>query len=269
MTIGRPQISKEIDIFNEGGEVLSPQVQSYYERMKAASESQDPTSFDSISKRASELSRLFPAPRRGTFGDLALALSKGLAQQAASGRPSSLGYGLAAGFNFFNEAEAEKRAVAEGMRQKLMLMAYEDIEKKKAESLALRKSMIEADFDYRIEEMKRSGGLFDSKTVEAQAWNFILEAEKNPELKKTPQYRVARSVLEKPRRSYQQTEQGTVMIEQPGYDVSRVLPEATAPVDTSRPEVPEGFTATGKYKDGKMVYQRNNPNTGAVEYGVF
>ncbi len=269
MTIGRPQISKEIDIFNEGGEVLSPEVQSYYERLKSAGEDQGSTSFDSISKRAAELSRLFPAPRRATFGDLALALSKGLAQQAASGRPSSLGYGLAAGFNFFNEAQEQKRAAAEEMRQKLMLMAYEDIEKKKAESLALRKSMIEADFDYRLEQMKQQGGMFDSKTVEAQAWNFVLEAEKNPELKNTPQYRVARSILEKPRRTSQQTEQGTVMIEQPGYDLSRVLPNVTAPVDTSRPDIPEGFTATGKYKDGKMVYQRTNPSTGQIEYGVF
>ena len=83
MTIGRPQIEKEIDIFNEGGEVMSPEVKAYYDRVQAASE-RKPTSFDDISSRANELSALFPQTKQASFGDLAIALSRGLAQQAST-----------------------------------------------------------------------------------------------------------------------------------------------------------------------------------------
>jgi hypothetical protein len=291
MTIGRPQIEKEIDIFNEGGEVMSPEVKAYYDpnnrqmspsfpevmspevkayydRVQAASE-RKPTSFEDISSRANELSALFPQTRQASFGDLAIALSRGLAQQASTGRPSSLGYGLAAGFGIFNEAQQQKRAAADAMRQKLMLMAYEDIERRGAESRQLQKDMLEADFEFKIEQMKNTGGTFKSTTIEAQAWNFVLRAEEDPSLKETAQYRAAVTILEKPRRNYQQTEAGTVMIEQPGYDLSKVIPKASVPTDTSQTQVPAGYTPTGRFKDGKMVYQRINADTGNIEYGVF
>lgn len=270
MTIGRPQIPEEIDIFAEGGDVQSSAISSYYDQLKDLYSDPITPSMGDINKRAEELSFLMQQPRRGNIYDLATSLSRGLAQQALSGRPSSVGYGLALGFNMFTEAEEQKRQAAENMRQKLMMMAYEDVQNRMEQSRQLQREMMDADFKYRIEEMKNRGGMFDSKTVEAQAWNFVLEAENNPELKKTPQYRVARAILKKPRRSFQQTEQGTVQIEQPGYDLESVLPEALPPSPAGEePEAPPGFSPTGRYKDGKMIYQRINAQTGAVEYGVF
>jgi len=268
MSITRAQIPEEIDIFQDGGAAQSSAMTSYYDQLKDLYKDPINPSMDDINKRAQELSFLVQQPRRGNLYDLATALSKGLAQQALSGRPSSVGYGLALGFNLFTEAEQQKREAAEAMKQKLMMMAYEDVQGRMEQSRQLQREMLDADFKYRIEEMKNRGGMFDSKTVAAQAWNFVLEAEKNPELKKTPQYRVARAILKKPRRSFQQTEQGTVQIEQPGYDLDSVLPDEVAPAEAGEPQVPPGYTPTGKYKDGKMIYQRINEQ-GVVEYGTF
>ena len=75
---------------------------------------------------------LMPQQRKANIYDLATSLSQGLTQQAASGRPSSVGYGLAAGFNLFSEAAQKRRAVADEMQSKLMQMAYSDLEKKKS-----------------------------------------------------------------------------------------------------------------------------------------
>lgn len=269
MSITRAQIPEEIDIFQDGGAAQSSAMTSYYDQLKDLYKDPINPSMDDINKRAQELSFLVQQPRRGNLYDLATALSKGLAQQALSGRPSSVGYGLALGFNLFTEAEQQKREAAEAMKQKLMMMAYEDVQGRMEQSRQLQREMLDADFKYRIEEMKNRGGMFDSKTVEAQAWNFVLEAEKNQDLKKTPQYRVARAILKKPRRSFQQTEQGTVQIEQPGFDLDSIIPDAPSEAPTEDgPDVPAGFTPTGKYKDGKMIYQRINEQ-GVVEYGTF
>ena len=61
-------------------------------------------------------------------------LSRGLVEQAASGRPSSIGYGLAAGFNLYSEAAQKRQEKAEEMRTKLMQMAYQDVEQKRQDS---------------------------------------------------------------------------------------------------------------------------------------
>ena len=55
----------------------------------------------------SQMSMLFPAPRRQTIFDLASDLSAGLAAQAASGQAPSIGYGLAAGFNALSDRDWE------------------------------------------------------------------------------------------------------------------------------------------------------------------
>ena len=47
-----------------------------------------------------------------------------------------------------------------------------------------------------------------------------------------------------------------------------VLPDEVAPAEAGEPQVPPGYTPTGKYKDGKMIYQRINEQ-GVVEYGTF
>ena len=87
---------------------MTDPTQDYFAKLKALRSQQQPNStYDDISKRASELSMLMPKTQtRGLYG-LASDLSRGLVQQAASGRPSSIGYGLAAGFNLYSEAEKD------------------------------------------------------------------------------------------------------------------------------------------------------------------
>jgi hypothetical protein len=233
--------------------------EDYFKKLEELQNTRSAPTYDDISKRASELSMLIPQQRRANFYDLATSLSQGLTQQAASGRPSSVGYGLAAGFNLFSEAAQKRRATADEMQTKLMQMAYTDIEKKREDSKLMQEKMLDSNFDYEIEMLKQNNGYFKGKSVESAALNLIIQAEKNPELKETPEYKIALAIITKPRQSTVQTERGLESVLIPGLDLSNVIsgaPDGPA-VDITPPE---GATFTGRYKDGQPIFERQGVN---------
>ena len=103
----------------------------------------EPLDMKSIYKKGKELSALFPAEREPSIYDLATSLSKGLTEQAASGQPASIGYGLAAGFNAFNEAAQARQKRADDLKQKVLQFAYTETEKKRQEQIAINKGALE------------------------------------------------------------------------------------------------------------------------------
>ncbi len=125
-------MTEEIDVFATGGPATAQSVQQQYLDALNQSNQVAPTSVADIQAEAARLSQLFGGnQRRPTLYDMASSLSQGLAAQAASGRPPSVGYGLASGFNLFSEETSKKREAADALNQKLMMMAYEKTEKER------------------------------------------------------------------------------------------------------------------------------------------
>jgi hypothetical protein len=241
---------------------MTDPTQDYFAKLQALQSQQQPSStYDDISKRAAELSLLMPKTQtRGLYG-LASDLSRGLVQQAASGRPSSIGYGLAAGFNLYSEAAQQRQVKVDEMRSKLMQMAYTDLEQRRADSKAMQEKMLDANFKYQLQVLKETGKVFGGTGLENQMFNILLAAEQDPTLKLKPEYKLALRYVTEPRRTPVQTETGTQIIESPGLDLSDIFGPA------SDDSTPEGATFTGRYNagDGKKIFQRPGP-TGAMEY---
>jgi len=264
-----PETQGAYDQIMEGYQPPAPAVDSslspyeqYEKDIRGIYANRTPITQSDIGARIQELSSLFGRPRRQMgLGDLALALSRGLVQQAQSGRPTSIGYGLALGFNIFNEAKNKRREEAEKIKQELALMAYSQLERERKEKMAIDQQLAQANLEILLKQMAQGGQFFPGKTERAAALNYILRAEKDPSLKETDEYRIARALVEQPRRSYQQTEQGLIEIQQPGLNLDRIFDRGPA---TATPDAPpiEGYTFTNQYKDGKPVY-RNNA-TGAL-----
>ena len=299
MSIGRAQMEEQIKGFNVGGisslgssspsefdvdpatraaydEIMKDYVppapspapaledpfSAYEERVRSIYSQRQPIGTDDISQRVQELSAIFGRPQRqANLYDLAGALSKGLIQQAQSGRPSSIGYGIAMGFDIFNEAQNKRRDMAQKLKQELAMMAYDQLEKERKEKMAVEQQLAEANLELLLKQMAQGNQFFPGKTERAAALNYILQAEKNPSLKETDEYRVARALIEQPRRSYQQTEQGLIEIEQPGLNIDRIFSRGSGATTPTAPPI-EGYTFTGQYKDGKPVYRNNT--TGAL-----
>tara|TARA_B110000211_G_scaffold52860_2_gene58319 strand:+ start:4362 stop:5171 length:810 start_codon:yes stop_codon:yes gene_type:complete len=250
---------------------------SYFEQLTALQKDQAPPTYADISERARELSMLMPQQRKANIYDLATSLSQGLTQQAASGRPSSVGYGLAAGFNLFSEAAQKRRAVADEMQSKLMQMAYSDLEKRKAEGIDLQEKMLDSNFKYDLEVLKQNNGYFQGKSLPAQYLNILVEGESNPAVRETVLYKTARAMLARPTSKFVQGEQGMVEITVPGAPVDElfpkgaasnspqnVLPSQTGPaaVDSNQNTAPpvsnEVDTGLVDPISGKKIYMRTN-----------
>jgi hypothetical protein len=213
--------TEEIDVFATGGAPTSQSVQQQYLDALTQSSQVAPTSVADIQAEAAKLSQLFGGnQRKPTLYDMATSLSQGLAAQAASGRPPSVGYGLASGFNLFSEETAKKREAADALSQKLMMMAYEKTEKERERQREFQKLAAEAGLDFAVAAFEKTGEI-EGTGDKVWALNLLRQAAKDPTLKdRMPEdYATAIMILEKP--TYQQTEQGTITI--PGYDVSKVL----------------------------------------------
>ena len=227
--------TEEIDVFATGGSVGD----QYLEMLKNTQAA--PATMQDYQTAAEKLSFLMPQQRSSNLYDMASDLSRGLAEQAASGRPPSVGYGLAAGFNLFSkntEALKEKREAA---KQALMTMAYQDVEKKRAEQKAMRTAAMDYDFKMKLEEMKKTGELFGGTNNDASAWNYILSKVDTatndwkmvPDGKggvmkydpnTDPHYAVAKATLEKSKTEVRNVPgQGQVQIQTPGYNVEGAL----------------------------------------------
>jgi len=227
--------TEEIDVFATGGSVGD----QYLEMLKNTQAA--PATMQDYQTAAEKLSFLMPQQRSSNLYDMASDLSRGLAEQAASGRPPSVGYGLATGFNLSSkntEALKEKREAA---KQALMTMAYQDVEKKRAEQKAMRTTAMDYDFKMQLEQMKKTGELFGGTNNDASAWNYILSKvdpatndwKMVPDGKggvmkydpsTDPHYSVAKANLEQSKTEVRNVPgQGQVQIQTPGFDVSGAL----------------------------------------------
>ena len=235
-------------------ETTDPTLEYFKQLQAMQNQPQSGIDLEAINKKAQELSFLMPTTRkRGLYG-MASDLSRGLVEQAASGRPSSIGYGLAAGFNLYSEAAQKRQQRADEMRSKLMQMAYQDVEQKRQDAKEMQEKMLDAKFKYDLQVLKETGGVFAGKSLEAQMFNILLEAEKNPSLKNTPEYKLALKFVQKPRMQTVQTEEGARVVQVPGITVEDIF---TQPQDTSAPAEFPDATFTGRYaSSGAPIFQR-------------
>ena len=227
--------TEEIDVFATGGSVGD----QYLKMMQGNASA--PATMQDYQAEADRLSFLLPQTRKPSIYDMASDLSQGLAQQAASGKPASVGYGLAAGFNLFSENSEKLREKRKAAQQTLMTMAYQDVEKKRAEQKAMRSTAMDYDFKMRLEQMKKTGELFGGTNNDASAWNYILSKvdpatndwKMVPDGKggvmkydpsTDPHYSVAKANLEQSKTEVRNVPgQGQVQIQTPGFDVSGAL----------------------------------------------
>ena len=230
-----PAPTEEIDVFATSGSVGD----EYLRRMQAAAPA--PATMQNYQTEAERLSFLIPQSKKPTLYDMATSLSQGLSQQAASGRPPSVGYGLATGFNLFSKNTEELRGKREAAKQALMIKAYEQVEKQRAEQKAMRSTALDYDFKMQLEQMKKTGELFGGTNNDASAWNYILSKvdpatndwKMVPDGKggvmkydpnTDPYYAVAKATLEKSKTEVRNVPgQGQVQIQTPGYNVEGAL----------------------------------------------
>ena len=173
--------NEEIDVFQDGGTVG----EQYLKMIEGTA--QAPATAQDYMDEAQRLSFLMPQTKRPTLYDMASDLSRGLAEQAASGKPPSIGYGLTAGFNRFSEGVELRRQKREQQKQQLMQAAYNSVEKKRAESKALAEKAGTYDFEIELERAKNGEqGLFAGlNSTEGRALNFLARYRANPSLKIT------------------------------------------------------------------------------------
>ena len=219
MAISRAQIPEQVDIFQEGGDVsldLQPQyIIDLYEGLSSPS-----ITAEDIQAETQKLSSLLPEPRKQNIFDLASSVGAGLVGAAAD--PRGLGAGLSAGFQAFNQRAAKLKSERDAIKQQAAMLAYQQVQDKRKEQLETSKEILEMQFKAALEG---GGGLFESTSVESSALYYILRAEANPDLKNTPEYKIAVAVASKPRTTLQQTETGTIQVEIPGLDIAEILGE--------------------------------------------
>jgi hypothetical protein len=224
MAITRAQIPEQIDVFNEGGDVTSSLTPADILALYGAQQSA-PTTAEDITAQAQRMAGLFPQPRKQNIYDLASDIGAGLVASASD--PRGFGAGLTAGFQSFNERAKKIKSEKDKIRQELSLLAYKQVEARRAEQAETSKEILEMQFEAALEGQ---GGMFKGTSVESAALNFILAAETNPELKDTPNYKIAVAVAGKSKMVPRQTEEGTIMVEQPGIDILAILgPRAVSP----------------------------------------
>ena len=226
MAITRAQIPEQIDVFSEGGGATSitpEDILAIYGQLES-----QPVTPQDIQAQADMMSGLFPQPRKSNIYDLASAVGAGMVAGASD--PGGFGVGLTAGLQSFNQRAEKIKAEKDKMRQELAMLAYQQVEAKRKEQLEMSKEIMEMQFKAALEG---AGGMFSDGTTEGAALNYILAAEARPELKDTPEYKIAIAVAGKAKVVPQQTETGTIMIEQPGLDIEAILGEpAVAPQAT-------------------------------------
>jgi len=261
MAISRAQIEDQIAMLSNGGTAPAEQTAAAAYTDALSQLSRTPVSYTDVNHRAHALVKYFPTQRRMSLYDLASSVAKGLAQNAQSGRPTALGYGLGMGFDLFTQEARRRQDEADKIKRELSLMARQEVEKEKAADIAIQEAGIEAAFKLKLEELKNVGtGVFQGKGELASALNFILRAEQDVALKNTPEYRIALLVANRPREQVIQTETGSKVITVPGLDITGAL-RAPPAVSTQSAPVPDGYTDTGQVtQDGKRILRDPDGN---------
>ena len=233
----------------------------YLETLKGTSDS-TPVSLEEINAQYQNLSGLFPTPQKTSIYDLASSISQGLSQQAASGRPPSVGYGLAAGFQLFNEAESKKKLKAEELKQALMLKAYEKTEKLREEQAGFRKAAAEGGLKYALELLKEDDGYFTSNSLLSNAAKYITRAQEMARAGDTSMiydyegnfkstYIAMRAIAEKETVSQTIVDGEPFTITEKGLNIPRYEPPATRIQSGG-----QTYTYTGSQdtETGKLIY---------------
>ena len=252
----REELQAELDALRTGVSAYNPTT-NYFEQMKQLQSQKSNLSYDDISSRASELSALMPQSKgRGLYG-MATDLSKGFLASANSRTP--IGTGLAMGFNLYSDAAELRQQKAAEIRSKLMQMAYQDVEKRRAESKALSMKMLDVNFKYEIEALKKSGQYLEGSGVQPQMINWILQGNaKTPAavlFRESLQYKMAYNYLNTVREGTDA--QGNKFIERPEW-MSQFLP----PTLGAGEEVP-GKNVPGENVPGENVPGENVPGSSA------
>jgi flagellar hook-basal body complex protein FliE len=238
------------------------EIQDLYLKTLQGTTDSSPLSLSDINKQYQDLSALFPGPQKSSIYDLASSISQGLSAQAASGRPPSVGYGLATGFQLFNEAESKKKAAAEELRKTLMLKAYEKTEALRAEQAAFRKAAAEGGLKYALEALKKEEGYFTSNSLLSNAAKYITDAQEKARAGDTsmiydtagnlkPVYIAMMAIAEKETVSQQTVDGEPFTITEKGLNIPRFEPPATTIESGGKTYT---YTGTKDPGTGKLIY---------------
>tara|TARA_R110001583_G_scaffold136929_2_gene288622 strand:- start:746 stop:1540 length:795 start_codon:yes stop_codon:yes gene_type:complete len=243
-------------------EPTAQEIQDLYLKSLQSTVDSTPTSLSDINDQYQNLSALFPGPKKTSIYDLASSISQGLSAQAASGRPPSVGYGLATGFQLFNEAESKKKAAAEELRKTLMLKAYEKTEALRAEQAAFKKAAAEGGLKYALEALKKDDGYFTSNSLLANAAKYISDAQERARAGDTsmiydyegnlkPLYITFRAIAEKETVSQTVVDGKPFTITEKGLNIPRYEPPATTIESGGKTYT---YTGTKDPTTGKLIY---------------
>jgi len=242
----------DIDIFEPGsaGAQYKKQMQGIYDASPSFN-------IKDIKAKGKELSALFPSEREPSIYDLATSLSKGLTQQAASGQPSSIGYGLAAGFNAFNEAAQARQKRADDLKQKVLQFAYTETEKKRQEQIAINKGALEYDQAFKLAKLKDENRFLEK--ADADTFAYIESVENLPdgpqkdEARKSAKYKISMQNLGRLQ---------TRTIENPDGSRTTVLEPRYTPKDIWPSAVHSGKNIDWKNIDQSTMTQLTQLQTG-------
>ena len=262
MTISRAQIPEQVDLFDEGGGVgnmpssLSPEdIISLY-----AAQQQDPVTTDDIQQQALLLSGLFPQQQKQNFFDLASAVGEGLVAGAAS--PGGFGVGFSAGLQTFNERAQKIQMEKDKIQQELAMLAYEQVEARRKEQAEKSKDILEMQFKAALDGQSAD---FGSSTL-GKALAFIVQAEKNPELKDTPEYKVAVALAGQDKNQIIQTETGAISVTLPGIKVDEIFAEKNiTPPPSTVIDDGKTYTFTGRYQGDQPIYVGPDGEEGVIQ----
>ena len=216
----------DIDIFEPGsaGDRYKKQMQGIYDASPAFD-------IEDIQAKGRELSALFPSEREPSIYDLATSLSKGLTEQAASGQPASIGYGLAAGFNAFNEAAQARQKRADDLKQKILQFAYTETEKKRQEQIAINKGALEYQQAIDIAKLKDENRFLEKP--DADSFDYIESVENLPdgpakdEARKSAKYKISMQNLGRLQtRVIEGADGSRTTVLEPRYDPKQIWPSA-------------------------------------------
>jgi hypothetical protein len=271
MAITRAQIPEQIDLFDEGGEVLSSLSPEDIIALYGAQTSAPITAAD-IQAQAAEMSGLFPQQKKQNIFDLASEVGAGLVAGASD--PRGFGAGLTAGFTAFNERAQKIQNEKNKMQQQLAMLAYQQVEAKRKEQAEMSRDILEMQFDAALEGQEVD---FGSSTL-GKALGFIAQAERNPSLKMipdpdnpaqmipNPDYVIAVAIAKQDKTSVVQTETGAQSVTIPGIDVDSIFAKKK-PITPAATVIENGvtYTFTGRYEGDKPIYKDPDGNEGVIQ----